>query len=480
MGGEAARDLRGRRARPALRPARLRGGRAAAVRRPPLGARRRAASQVVVNWQAPAARPFYTATPADPQRVTLRRRFRAQGRRLLDIADESLDGSTARRRLGRRLPARGARAQPRLAHARHRRDDPGRPVPPDHARARPAARDPGRAGHRQDGGRPAPRVLAASTPSASGTPAAACSSSARTARSWSTSRTCCRRSARTASSSARSPSSSTASRPTLRDAPRGRAAEGGSADGGRRRGARSSCGSRATPEELNLKLEGEYIRVRAREVERLLAETRERHGTTAAARERFRMSLVRSFYAEYGAGPPAAARSATARRSRRRSGAAATSTASSSAPGRRSCRRSSSARSTRPRRRSRRRPRASSPPTSSGCCGGAERLERRRRAAARRGARARRRRRPRTYDHVIVDEAQDLTPMQLRMIARRARDGALTILGDVAQGTGAVAYESWDESCRTCRAAARLRSRSSATPTACRARSWSSRCRCWT
>ena len=50
--------------------------------------------QVVVNWQAPAARPFYTATPQDPQRVTLRRRFRAQGRRLLDIADEALDGST--------------------------------------------------------------------------------------------------------------------------------------------------------------------------------------------------------------------------------------------------------------------------------------------------------------------------------------------------------------------------------------------------
>ena len=50
--------------------------------------------QVVVNWQAPAARPFYTATPQDPQRVTLRRRFRAQGRRLVDIADEALDGST--------------------------------------------------------------------------------------------------------------------------------------------------------------------------------------------------------------------------------------------------------------------------------------------------------------------------------------------------------------------------------------------------
>ena len=52
---------------------------------------------------------------------------------------------------------------------------------------------------------------------------------------------------------------------------------------------------------------------------------------------------------------------------------------------------------------------------------------------------------PRTFDHVIVDEAQDLTPMQLRMIARRARGGALTVLGDVAQGTGAVTYESWDE-----------------------------------
>jgi DNA helicase IV len=35
--------------------------------------------------------------------------------------------------------------------------------------------------------------------------------------------------------------------------------------------------------------------------------------------------------------------------------------------------------------------------------------------------------------------------MQLRMIARRARDGALTILGDVAQGTGAVAYARWED-----------------------------------
>src|SRR3954447_20074905 len=48
---------------------------------------------VVVNWQAPAARPFYTATVAEPQGITLRRRFRVDGRRLLDLYDEPLDGS---------------------------------------------------------------------------------------------------------------------------------------------------------------------------------------------------------------------------------------------------------------------------------------------------------------------------------------------------------------------------------------------------
>src|SRR3954451_10232634 len=48
---------------------------------------------VVVNWQAPAARPFYTATPTDPQRVLQRRRYRTEGRRIVDISDESLDGT---------------------------------------------------------------------------------------------------------------------------------------------------------------------------------------------------------------------------------------------------------------------------------------------------------------------------------------------------------------------------------------------------
>src|SRR3954470_1935095 len=50
---------------------------------------------LVVNWQAPAARPFYTATPVAPHGVTRRRRFRTSGRTLTGISDESLDGSLA-------------------------------------------------------------------------------------------------------------------------------------------------------------------------------------------------------------------------------------------------------------------------------------------------------------------------------------------------------------------------------------------------
>jgi len=51
---------------------------------------------------------------------------------------------------------------------------------------------------------------------------------------------------------------------------------------------------------------------------------------------------------------------------------------------------------------------------------------------------------PSRYGHVIVDEAQDLTPMQLRMIARRTAS-SFTILGDVAQATGPIAYGRWEE-----------------------------------
>jgi len=51
----------------------------------------------------------------------------------------------------------------------------------------------------------------------------------------------------------------------------------------------------------------------------------------------------------------------------------------------------------------------------------------------------------RTYGHIIVDEAQDLSPMQLRMLARRSLNGSMTIVGDIAQATGAWAHANWDE-----------------------------------
>jgi DNA helicase IV len=49
------------------------------------------------------------------------------------------------------------------------------------------------------------------------------------------------------------------------------------------------------------------------------------------------------------------------------------------------------------------------------------------------------------YLHVIVDEAQDLSPMECRMIARRAAYASMTIVGDLGQATHPLAAESWSE-----------------------------------
>ena len=51
----------------------------------------------------------------------------------------------------------------------------------------------------------------------------------------------------------------------------------------------------------------------------------------------------------------------------------------------------------------------------------------------------------RTYGHIVVDEAQDLSPMQLRMLSRRSLNGSMTVVGDIAQSTGAWAHSDWDE-----------------------------------
>ncbi|MCX4823955.1 AAA family ATPase [Streptomyces sp. NBC_01142] len=47
--------------------------------------------------------------------------------------------------------------------------------------------------------------------------------------------------------------------------------------------------------------------------------------------------------------------------------------------------------------------------------------------------------------HVVLDEAQDLSPMQYRAVGRRCTTGSATVLGDLAQGTTPWATESWQQ-----------------------------------
>ncbi len=49
-----------------------------------------------------------------------------------------------------------------------------------------------------------------------------------------------------------------------------------------------------------------------------------------------------------------------------------------------------------------------------------------------------------TYGHIVVDEAQDLSPMQLRVLRRRDLTGSMTIVGDMGQATTAASAASWD------------------------------------
>ncbi|WHM38043.1 AAA family ATPase [Streptomyces sp. BPTC-684] len=53
--------------------------------------------------------------------------------------------------------------------------------------------------------------------------------------------------------------------------------------------------------------------------------------------------------------------------------------------------------------------------------------------------------RPQGYGHIVVDEAQDLSPMECRAVARRSGFGSLTVLGDLAQGTTPWAARDWPE-----------------------------------
>lgn len=50
---------------------------------------------LVIDWRAPAAEPFYRATPSDPMQVTRRRVLHCRGDRVVGIEDDLLDGENA-------------------------------------------------------------------------------------------------------------------------------------------------------------------------------------------------------------------------------------------------------------------------------------------------------------------------------------------------------------------------------------------------
>jgi DNA helicase IV len=52
---------------------------------------------------------------------------------------------------------------------------------------------------------------------------------------------------------------------------------------------------------------------------------------------------------------------------------------------------------------------------------------------------------PRTFGHILVDEAQDISAMQWRMLARRAPTGSMTLVGDFGQASRPGALRDWDD-----------------------------------
>jgi DNA helicase IV len=398
--------------------------------------------QVVINWQAPAARPFYTATPQDPQRVTLRRRFRAQGRRLLDISDEALDGST----LDGATVGDFLLEELERSRDTHMRDIVAT-IQADQYRL--ITREPVR-----------PLVI-------QGGPGTGKTAVGLHRASWLiyTERERNARSRVLVVGPNRTFMEYVSHvLPALGEDSVAQHAVDDLVDGvdpGRVEPAQvtrlkadvrlADVIARAVElrlasdlDELSLKLDGEYIRVRVREQERLRDEIRQQEGTTAAARERFRMALVRSFYGEYGRILQGAAM---------RDGEQVEKALRSSGELGRILDRAWPLVTPEKLVRSLFTTPAFLVKAADGILDEEEQRLLRRRGAEWSAAdvplldeaHALVGSPPRTYDHVIVDEAQDLTPMQLRMIARRARGGALTILGDVAQGTGAVVYESWED-----------------------------------
>ena len=397
--------------------------------------------QLVVNWQAPAARAFYTATPQDPHGVTLRRRFRTDGRKLLDIADEALDGS---------IVDGAAVGDFLLEELERTRDTRMRDIVATiqadqyrlitHAPGTPLVIQGGPGtGKTAVGLHRASWLLytARDDPQHRGVLVIG------------PNRTFMEYVSHVLPALGEDSVEQRAIgelvdgiEPTLRDPP---AVAVLKADLRLVEVIRRAAEQRlvSDPVELVLRLEGSFISVRVREVHELLAAARET-GSTMAARERFRMSLLRRFYEEYGRVLGAGAvRNFDEVEQALRAKGYLDSVLKAAWPRISPDRLVRSLLSTR----------AALAEAADGILGPAEQQLLLRRSQGwsdgdiplLEEARSLLDTPPRAYGHVIVDEAQDLTPMQLRMVARRARDGALTILGDVAQATGAVRYSRWDD-----------------------------------
>jgi len=395
---------------------------------------------VIVNWQAPAARPFYTATPVEPHGVTLRRRFRTQGRTLTGISDEALDGSLVEAAtmvddflLEELERARDERMRDIVAtiqadqYGLIARD----PEPPLVIQGGPGTGKTAVGLHRASyllyahraelrrilvvGPNPVFMDYVSHVLPALGE------------------ENVDQRAVAELVEGAPVTVVDPVDVEQLKAEPRlaevvQRAVE---------------LRSEGRPVELVVRFEGSFVGVEADEVAELLAEARSELGLSAAARESFRMNVLRRFYADYSArlGGLAVRAFDEIERALRKD---------------RLLNRFLDTVWPAPRpEQVVRRLLASREPLAEAADGVLDPAEQALFRRPRSGwsladlalldeARALLLGTPGRYGHVIVDEGQDLTPMQLRMIARRAAS-SFTILGDVAQATGPIPYRRWQE-----------------------------------
>ena len=145
------------------------------VRRPDRARRRRRRHEpLLIDWRAPAARPFYCATAASPEGVARRRHIRTRRRRIVGFDDEVLDLDAAGRATDRRRGGPAGRGHRAPATGRMRDIVATIQAEQDEVIRLDLRRRAGRAGrsrHRQDRRRAAPRrVPALHPPRAAGPP----------------------------------------------------------------------------------------------------------------------------------------------------------------------------------------------------------------------------------------------------------------------------------------------------------------------